>query len=258
MIDGYDPKTCNALEKPFYRPVEAAIRWCGLIDHEGKILAALNPSDMIPKTGQFPQWKCLQANTEKILDAILQGDIPHGRDGSTVSQRDHVAVARLTVRHADLKAWMSKHYPGQKPAFLFDEAERNTHATYNADTFRALQAERDAALADLAQASKWGEKIVADLAALRGERDALRSERDSFSVMVEKSLNANERNTLLRMIAVLAVGGYSFDPSPGVRLDKLSELRQDTEKLGVAISDDTLRAKLKEAFALLPAKPATA
>ncbi|MDP1857687.1 MAG: hypothetical protein Q8K82_03400, partial [Gemmatimonadaceae bacterium] len=84
-MDGYNEKSCNALEKPFYRPVEAALRWCGLIAHEVEILTALHGGCDIPRTGQFPRWPCLQANTERILDAVMHGNIPHGRDGKTVA-----------------------------------------------------------------------------------------------------------------------------------------------------------------------------
>lgn len=111
-MGGYNEKSCNALEKPFYRPVEAALRWCGLIEHEGEILGKLD-SDGIPKTGQFPDWPCLQANTERILDAIVHGKIDHGRDGKTVGDGDHVAKPRVTVRHTDLREWMNKYHPGQ-------------------------------------------------------------------------------------------------------------------------------------------------
>nr|VFJ69031.1 MAG: hypothetical protein BECKDK2373B_GA0170837_12313 [Candidatus Kentron sp. DK] len=172
-MNGYDHKSCSALEKPFYRPVEAAIRWCGLIEHETQILAALG-DNQIPQTWQFPQWPCLQANTEKILDAIMHGDIPHGRDGNTVAADDHVARARLTVRHTDLREWMTKHYPDQKPAFLFDETERKAHAAINADSFRALQADRDAMGADLEKKKEQLTKITKERDSLRGERDSLR------------------------------------------------------------------------------------
>ena len=175
MTHGYDPKSCNALEKPFYRPVEAALRWCGLIAHEGEILSALHDGRDIPKTGQFPMWPCLQANTERILDAIANGDIQHGRDGKTVATGEPVRPDRVTVRHTDLKAWMAEHYPDQKPAFLFDEIERKTHAAISADAFRALQADRDAARAELEKAKAWAAETIREMDAMRGERDSLRA-----------------------------------------------------------------------------------
>ncbi len=170
----YNAKSCNALEKPFYRPVEAALRWCGLIDHEAAILVGTDKNG-IPKTSYFPQWPCLQANTEKILDAIMHGDIPHGRDGHTVATSDNVAKDRLTVRHTDLRDWMAKHYPDQKPAFLFDEIERKTHTAINAEAFHALQVDLDAARAELEKTRAWAAETIREMDALRGERDSLRA-----------------------------------------------------------------------------------
>jgi len=197
MIDGYDAKSCNALQRPFYRPVEAAIRWCNLIQHEGMILRSL-ADDHIPKTGQFPQWPCLQANTEKILDAILHGEIPYGRDGKSVPAGEQVARPRLTVRHTDLRKWMEKYHPGSKPAFMFDEIERGAHAAINADSFRALQADRDAARAELEKVRNWRDGIV-------NERDALLGERDSLRAMVDKMAVPGERveATYLNIIGAL-------------------------------------------------------
>lgn len=232
-MDGYNAKSCNALEKPFYRPVEAALRWCGLIAHEAQILASIG-EDGIPKTGQFPQWPCLQANTEKILDAIMHGSIPHGRDGRTVAAGDHVAKARLTVRHTDLREWMAKHYPDQKPAFLFDEIERKTHAAINADSFRTLQADRDALKARIDKAEEWAKTIIAEKNALLGERDLLRA-------MVDKGLTATERKTLLTIIAALC--DYSaIKPDDRGAANQIAKM---TEEIGATVSDDTVRRWLK-------------
>lgn len=159
MFDGYNPKSCSALEKPFYKPIEIAIRWCGLIKYEDMILSTVG-EEALPPLGQFTQWPCLRANAEKVLDAILHGDLIYGRDGKTVRKGEQVARHRLTIRHSDLKAWMVKNYPNQKPAFLFDEIERTTHANINADSFRTLQAERDAARAEIEKAKTWANEII--------------------------------------------------------------------------------------------------
>lgn len=232
-MDQYNERSCNALEKPFYHPVEAALRWCELIEQEALILKKLG-GDVIPKTGQFPMWPCLQANTEKIFDAIAHGNIPHGRDGQAVSGNDTVARARLTVRHTDLREWMTKHYPDQKPAFLFDEIERKTHSAINADAFQALQVDRDALRADLEKANLCVTDTLLELDAMRGERDSLR-------LMVEKGLASTERNTLLIIIAALC--DYS-----AIKIDDRgasSQIAKLTEEIGATVSDDTLRRWLK-------------
>jgi len=177
----YNTKSCNALQKPYYSPVEAALRWCGLITHESMILAACSNNPTVVPVNAFPQWPCLRANAEKIFDALINGEIPKGRDGRSVPPDEHVAPARLTVRHTELRAWMAKHYPDQKPDFLFDETERNTHAAINADTFRALQADRDALKARIEKAESWAKEIIAERNALLGERDSLRAMVDKAS-----------------------------------------------------------------------------
>ena len=223
MNSGYNSKSCNALQRPFYRPVEAAIRWCGLIDHEPQILAALDQANPFPMTGQFPLWPCLQSNTEKILDAVLHGDMPHGRDGQTVD--DQVARHRLTVRHTDLKAWMSKHYPDQKPPFLFDETERATHAAINADSFRALQADRDALKAEL-------EKVKLRESRIASEHDALRGERDSLKAMVDRMAAPGERAETTYQNIIGGLLGIMLGKTPG----------------GVPQSAYTSQNAIKEAF----------
>ncbi|MDV7210134.1 hypothetical protein [Azotobacter beijerinckii] len=196
----YNPKSCNALEKPFYTPLEAALRWCGLIVHEADILAR-TVGEPIPSVSAFPQWPCLRANAEKIMDAILNNEIPYGRDGKSVCPGEQVNKARLTVRHTDLKAWMAKHYPDQTPAFLFDEIERTTHAKITVEAWQALQAERDALKARLEKAEalyrdKWS-----------------KLEAEAKQQAVEPS--SKSRNAYLRTIAALGdalIGGGTGQP----------------------------------------------
>jgi predicted nucleic acid-binding Zn-ribbon protein len=61
-----------------------------------------------------------------------------------LESEDHVAPERRTVSRQDLKEWIAKEFPSEKPDFLFDEIERKTHSAINAESFRALQADRDA------------------------------------------------------------------------------------------------------------------
>lgn len=196
-MNEYNAKSCNALEKAYYSPMEAAIRWCNLISQENVILSALD-NGRIPSPGQFSQWPCLRANAEKIIDAINNNNLPYGRDGRTVPSGEHVAPLRLTVRHTDLKKWMTEHYPDQKPPFLFDETERKTHAAFNADSFRALQANLDATRITL-------DKKSAQFSDLQNAYDALIGERNSLKSMVEKQNQPGERaeTTYLNIIGGL-------------------------------------------------------
>lgn len=182
-MDSYDPKSCSALEKPYYKPIEAALRWCGLIKHEEEILLKTG-DDLVPSPSAFPRWPCLRVNAEKIHGAVVSGELVSCRDGRPVRLGEQVKKERLSIRHTDLKIWMSKHYPDQKPAFLFDEVERSTHSSISAEAFRALQVENLALQLRV-------EKAIETYLPLKQERDALARERDELlerdSVLGEKA-----------------------------------------------------------------------
>lgn len=138
----YMSHSCNTHAKVFYRPVDAAIRWCNLMAYETQILEVAWSSFTILRTA-FPQWPCLHANTEKIFDAIRHGELPYGCLGIPVAIGTHIDCPQLTVRHTDLKLWMSRFYPDQRPSFLFEQSLDQQKAI-NIGTYLALQADRDA------------------------------------------------------------------------------------------------------------------
>lgn len=241
MIDGYDSESCNALQRPYYRPVEAALRWCGLIAHEAEILDALHGGIDRPLAGQFPRWPCLKANTEKILDAIVHGEIPRGRDGKTAPPGEQVRLDRVTVRHTDLREWMAKHHPSSKPAFLFDAIERTAHPSINADSFRALQADRDAARADLQRAQVRANGIV-------NERDALLGERDSLRALVDRAALPGERAETTYLCIIGSLLELVRSPRPG-RDSDAAVIRELIDGYGhlPGIAKSTLEGKFADA-----------
>ena len=93
--------------KVFYRPIEAAIRWSRLIRFEPHILGTLGTRP-IPDPSDFPRWPMLRLNTERIFDAIRNGDLPYGKAGITCDDPSLFDDPDLTVRHVDLKTWMSR------------------------------------------------------------------------------------------------------------------------------------------------------
>lgn len=229
-MSGYDSKSCNALEKPYYRPIEAALRWCGLIEEEARILTTVG-DDLVPGPAVFPQWPCLRANSERILEATLNDELPYGRDGRTVRPGDQVAKHRITIRHSDLKSWMEKFYPGQKPAFLFDEIERTAHAAINADSFRALQAERDALKSRIEKAEvAWKEQAAPAIKQI----ESLKKQATQMAT--------TERNTLLVIIAALC----KYSEIDLNERSATASLVQRTDDIGAPVSDDTVRKILNQ------------
>jgi hypothetical protein len=64
--------------KVFYRPIEAAIRWSGLVRFESRILDLMG-NRQIPACADFPRWPTLRLNAERIFDALANGDLVYGK-----------------------------------------------------------------------------------------------------------------------------------------------------------------------------------
>jgi len=236
-METYDLKSCNTIEKLYYRPIEAALRWCNLINHETTILATVG-AELLPPTSAFPQWPCLRLNTEKIWAAIQDGELPYGRDGKTVPTGELVRKDRITVRHTDLRNWMQKTYPDQKPKYLFDEVERSTHTAINADSFRSLQADRDALKARIDKAEEWAKGAIATRKNLEEQiAELTRQAKDA------EPLSTKERNTLLTSIALLCNEAKIDYSKPA----KAAGMLQSTAAImGVSIGETTIEGHLKK------------
>ncbi len=68
-----------------------------------------------------------------------------------------------------------------------------------------------------------------------------------------REIGTRERDSLLKLVIGMAVGGYRYDPAQK-RSDKLPEIVSDLERAGVPLDADTVRKWLKQAADLLPPK----
>lgn len=175
----------NPHSKTFYRPIDAALRWCNLIRYETQIVqAAWSRPEKLAIL--FPQWPGLHATTEKIYDAVRNGELPYGCLGISVPMGSYVEPFQLTIRHSDLRRWMQVYYPDQKPGFLF-ESGGDTHGKVSLGTFLALQADRDALLRDLNTLQHHHQDILGDLKAIGLERDDLKTMVKTYGQLSERS-----------------------------------------------------------------------
>jgi len=137
------------LSKVFYRPIEAAIRWAGLLRFKTMILASITSPLPLPQTLDCPRWNECRLYSERIYDGILHAELPYGKNGITLNDPALVSSPDLTIRHVDLKRWMRAHYPEHRPAFLFSRGERMAHPFISIQTGEALLLERMALKAAL-------------------------------------------------------------------------------------------------------------
>lgn len=159
-----------------YYPVPAAaLLWCGVPpDDVQEELNRISPHPNIRGVFTHPFIPCFEVRCRIIHDAIESRTLAASRENGKVTD-EHIAPERRHVSREHLKAWIAKEHPADKPAFLFDEVERKTHSAITADTFRALQADRDAARTELEKAKAWAADTIREMDAMRGERDSLRA-----------------------------------------------------------------------------------
>lgn len=177
-------------------PVAAAL-WCGVPpERVNRILEQCTQVDRAIVA--HPKLPCIEPRCRAIHEAINAGILECRREGRAIAAGDHVAPERRTVARMVLKEWVAEQFPASKPAFLFDEVERGVHSAINADSFRTLQADRDALKARI-------EKATEAYRTLKHERDAMEAERNSLRTMVDKRAAPGDRaeTTYLNIIGGL-------------------------------------------------------
>jgi hypothetical protein len=144
--------------KTHYRPIEAAIRWADLLPFESQILQTLGPRTT-PEPEEFPRWKILNFCADRILDGLRNGELPCGRADTAPSYHLALDDPELVVRHVELKAWMIRYYPCDRPSFLFDSIEREFHPAVSMEALNVLMADREVTKLRLAQLSQSNRKL---------------------------------------------------------------------------------------------------
>lgn len=198
----YNDSDCEHLHAyhAYYPVPAAAMLWCGVPPNDLQDeLSRIKPHPQVRGVFTHPYISCFEVRCRIIHDAIESGELAASRENGKATD-DHIAPERRHVSRLHLKAWIAKEHPADKAkcTFLFDEIERKTHASINADTFRALQADRDAARAELEKARTRANDAIREMDAMRGERDSLRA-------MVDKMAAPGDRaeTTYLNIIGAM-------------------------------------------------------
>lgn len=225
-------------------PVAAAL-WCGV------------PPDEVPQVLQHAQnvgraivsvayVRCLEPKCRALHEAIEAGELRVYRETGGAAN-DHVAPERRHVARTELREWISRHYPDQRPPTLFDATERQTHSGIKPEVLQGLTAERDAFKAKWETAKASCNEALEKLNSLQGERDSLAAMAEKMNVP-----GARAETTYLNIIGGLL--GLMLGKSPagipqsvfqnqGAIISAL--LGHHSGKPG--ISDSTLEAKFAEA-----------
>ena len=181
------------ISKVFYRPIEASIRWAGLLRYEQVILASISSPRNLPLSLDCPRWGELRLYTDRIYDGILNGELPFGQNGITARDIALIESPDLTVRHVDLKRWMRQHYPEQRPGFLFSRSERITHPFISLETGQAMLVERLALKSALEQCKR-------QLHELQEKHDALLKQSTMIPACAQCPISDRAEATYLNII----------------------------------------------------------
>lgn len=189
-------ETVQACYAVYHVPVAAAL-WCGVpadqVAEELRRTAPIGQSNALSRAIlRHPYLKCLEPRIRAIHAAIDTGELQSCReDGRKVD--DHVAYERRHVYGLDLKEWAKKIAPSERPAFLFDEIERDTHSAINADSYRVLKAAHDAKEHKLELANDRIREIEEAKGRAETERDALRAMVDSLTTKLQATGTPGDR-----------------------------------------------------------------
>lgn len=198
MSNHWENDSCEAVQAYFtvYPVPVAAALWCGIASAEvDENLAMCTQSAR--GIYKHPYIPCLEPRCRAIHDAIEKDLLPCSRENGKVVQ-EHVANERRHVSRQHLKDWIAVQFPSDKPSFLFDDIERNTHSAINADAYRSLQADRDALRARL-------EKAADEYRKLRAERDGLLAENKLRTEQIQNPKDPGPRaeTTYLNIIGAM-------------------------------------------------------
>ena len=248
MTESWKEDSCADVKARYaiYSIARAAALWCGVT--EEVIEQVLEESSPISETGlgrcivSHPHASCIEPRCQAIAQAIEEGLLPHCREnGKQVDAGEHAAYERWHVTGRALKKWISEEFPNDKPAFLFDDIERNSHSSISADAYRTLTAERDALKIRVDNAIEKFKSLRQEKESIEAERDALQSIINKKEAL-KKSLSTKERNTLLVIIAALCKETGIDHTQRGVAC----AIQNLTENIGSPITDDTIRNVLKQ------------
>ncbi|VAX08788.1 hypothetical protein MNBD_GAMMA25-2196 [hydrothermal vent metagenome] len=194
MTNSWEKDNCAAMKAHYavYSIPQAAALWCGV--PEEQIPTVIKEAEQLSPTGlgrsiwTHPTVPCLEPRSRAVAEAIEDGSLPHGReDGQTVASGEHVAYERRNFFGRDLRKWMEKAFPNEKPAFLFDDIERNSHSAISADAYRILKADRDALATRIEKAKTEYQKLRQEKEDLERINQSLEATTEKMNVPVERA-----------------------------------------------------------------------
>ncbi len=146
------PRTGAEILYKFYLISEAAALWCGV--PEDQVKAVIQEARPLAKLGYeinvwtHQDYPDLKHKSRAIVMALKGNKLDYRTLDNPPS---HSRLEFREILGRSLRDWMEEEFPGDRPAFLFGEAQSDTDATISTEQFHALQTECVALKAKLAE-----------------------------------------------------------------------------------------------------------
>jgi hypothetical protein len=203
--------SCEAVQSyySYYTIPQTAVLWCKVPPAQVRQIVE-QAEEVARNIYRHPAITCLERRCSAIHDAIDNDKLPCGRDGRgrSLESQDHVAPERRTITCHDLKEWIAKEFPGDKPPFLFDDIERTNHYAISADAYRALKADHD-------KLTARQERAKGEYQKLRHEKEGLERTNQSLTAITEKANTPGERAETTYLNIIGAMLDLMLTKSPG-------------------------------------------
>ncbi|MGR4868244.1 hypothetical protein ACIPRI_05170 [Variovorax sp. LARHSF232] len=241
----YDSRSPDSRARVFYHVLEAAIAWAGLWRFEQDILSLAKGRNKLPE--DVDRWPQLGLCSDRIFDALVHFELPFGKDGITSNDPGLLEDPSLTIRHVDLKAWMLRFYPDQRPSFLFDAFERHLHPAISVDAVQVLIMDREALKLQLADRIQAWDALYAQFETLSQESQARRAQekRDGPAGPRSETTYLNIVGGLLTLLLGQSPNGVSYSSFENLESVISALVAHYGERPG--ISERTLWTKLSAA-----------
>ncbi|WP_152680253.1 hypothetical protein [Chromobacterium subtsugae] len=204
MRKPWETDNCEQIRAHYaYYPIPvAALLWCGVPPDQ--IQDELNKASQHPNirgVWVHPYIPCMEPRCRVLHEAIVNGHLPCSRENGQTTD-DHVKPERRHVKREDLKAWIAEQFPTDKPAFLFDDIERDTHTAISAESYRVLKTAHDAKEQKLSAANERIRELNEAVTKAERERDVYKGAAEHMESQI-KDLGTKEETTYLNIIGGL-------------------------------------------------------
>ncbi|MFC1795889.1 hypothetical protein ACFL1V_02180 [Pseudomonadota bacterium] len=256
-------ETVSACYALYSVPVAAAL-WCGVppdqVDEELRDSVPTGTTALGRSILRSPHLKCLEHRIRAIHSAIDSGELASSKeDGMKVEE--HVAYERRHVYGLDLKEWAKKIAPTERPVFLFDDIERDTHESISTEAYQALKAELEAKKTQLSQSNERLREIGEAKNQAESERDTLRGIVDSLTEKLQSTgvpgmrAESTYKNIIAALLDCIAGALPSVEKHPSFENEaKLIEAIEAHFQGYGGLSKSTLSRKFPEAKRALAAQ----